>query len=301
MPRRQLISFDWAIKRLLRSKANFGILEGFLSELLRDDIHIEEILDGESNQHNDRNKFNRVDIKVRNQHGELVIIEVQFEQELDYLQRILFGTSKVIVEHMQRSAPYEKISKVISVNILYFDLGQGDDYVYHGYTQFTGVHTGHLLDLSEKQQEAFKKAGIAQIYPEYYLIKVNQFDGVARDSLDEWIYFLKEEAIEDSFQARGLKQAREQLDVLKLSDAARREYDTFIENRRYEISMLNSSYGSGRQDGMKEGMKEGMKKGVRKVALTMLREGAEPAFVAKVTGLSLPETESLQNDPENRS
>ena len=30
---RQLISFDWAIKRLLRNKANFGILEGFMSLL----------------------------------------------------------------------------------------------------------------------------------------------------------------------------------------------------------------------------------------------------------------------------
>jgi hypothetical protein len=29
---RKLISFDWAIKKILRSKANFGILEDFLSE-----------------------------------------------------------------------------------------------------------------------------------------------------------------------------------------------------------------------------------------------------------------------------
>ena len=40
---RKLISFDWAIKRLLRSQANFGILEGFLSELLFEDITIEAI------------------------------------------------------------------------------------------------------------------------------------------------------------------------------------------------------------------------------------------------------------------
>ena len=39
------ISFDWAIKKLLRSKANFGILEGFLSELLHEDIKIMEILE----------------------------------------------------------------------------------------------------------------------------------------------------------------------------------------------------------------------------------------------------------------
>ena len=35
MTARSMISFDWAMKRLLRNKANFEVLEGFLSELLR--------------------------------------------------------------------------------------------------------------------------------------------------------------------------------------------------------------------------------------------------------------------------
>ena len=48
--KRKLITFDWAIKRLLRSKANFGILEGFLSELLKEDITILDVLDSESNK-----------------------------------------------------------------------------------------------------------------------------------------------------------------------------------------------------------------------------------------------------------
>jgi len=60
MAMRKLILFDWALKKLLRSKANFGILEGFLSELLRDNIHILEILDSESNKDNARDKYNRV-------------------------------------------------------------------------------------------------------------------------------------------------------------------------------------------------------------------------------------------------
>jgi len=50
MSKRRLISFDWAMKKLLRSKANFEILEGFLSELLKDNIHILEILESESNK-----------------------------------------------------------------------------------------------------------------------------------------------------------------------------------------------------------------------------------------------------------
>ena len=117
MKKRKLISFDWAMKRLLRSKANFEILEGFLSELLNDDIHILEVLESESNKVAKDDKFNRVDLKVRNQKDEIVIIEVQYEREFDYLQRILYGTSRVITEHMNESDPYSNVVKVISVNI----------------------------------------------------------------------------------------------------------------------------------------------------------------------------------------
>ena len=118
---RKLITFDWAMKRLLRSKANFEILEGFLSELLGEDILILEILESESNKESKTDKFNRVDLKVKDSKGEIVIIEVQYERELDYLQRMLYGTSRVITEHQQESEAYSKLVKVISVNILYFD------------------------------------------------------------------------------------------------------------------------------------------------------------------------------------
>ena len=107
----------------------------------------------DSNKGQQKSKSNRVDIKVRNQKNQIILIEVQFEQELDYLQHILFGTSTAIVEHMHESALYRHVSKVISVNILYFDLGRGDDYVYVGRTEFTGLHTQHRLELSDKQRE----------------------------------------------------------------------------------------------------------------------------------------------------
>ncbi|MCI5142474.1 MAG: Rpn family recombination-promoting nuclease/putative transposase, partial [Candidatus Electrothrix sp. ATG1] len=148
MPQRKLISFDWAMKKLLRSKANFEILEGFLSELLKKEIRILEVLESESNKETRRDKFNRVDLKVRDEQDEILIIEVQYEREFDYLQRILFGTSKVITEHLEEGSPYSEITKVISVNILYFDLGQGNDYIYHGTTSFQGLHEQDLLQLS---------------------------------------------------------------------------------------------------------------------------------------------------------
>ena len=44
------IRFDWAMKRLLRNKANYVVLEGFLSSLLGKKFKIHRFLESESNQ-----------------------------------------------------------------------------------------------------------------------------------------------------------------------------------------------------------------------------------------------------------
>ena len=285
MSKRKLISFDWALKRLLRSKANYEVLEGFLSELLREEITILEILESESNKQQAIDKLNRVDLKVKNQHGEIILIEVQYEREFDYLQRILYATSKAIIEHMVESQAYEHVIKVISVNILYFDLGQGQDYVYHGKTHFTGIHKYDELKLSVKQQELFGKKYPYQLYPEFYLLKINQFNDVAKDRLDEWIFFLKNEEIKDDFQAKGLKKAKEVLDVLNLSEDDRAAYESYAENLRYQASMYQSSYGVGRLEGQAE---EKMN-----MARLMKQNGEPIEKIIRYTGLSKEDIESL--------
>ena len=94
------IRFDWAIKRLLRQKANFDVLEGFLTVMLREEIKIEEILESEGNQESADDKFNRVDIKALNSKGEIIIVEIQNTREIHYLERILYGVAKAITEHI---------------------------------------------------------------------------------------------------------------------------------------------------------------------------------------------------------
>jgi len=258
---RKLVSFDWALKRLLRSKANFGILEGFLSELLRDDIKILEILEGESNKQHERDKYNRVDLKVKNQHEQILIIEVQYQKELDFLHRILYGASKTLIEHLHESQYYDEIVKVISISIMYFDLGHGTDYIYHGTTRFIGMNNNDELQLSTDQKEFYGINLPYEIYPEYYLIKINNFNDIAKNTIDEWIYFLKNEEIKDNFSAKGLSEAKKELDILKLSDKERRAYNYYIEDMRYQASMFNSSFGDGLRKGKKEGKEEGREEG----------------------------------------
>ena len=117
--RDRYIRFDWAIKRLLRNKANFGVLEGLLTVLLGKEIHILDILESESNQQSEEDKFNRVDIKACDSENEIIIVEVQVTRELYYLERILYGVAKAITEHIELGHIYSEVKKVYSISILF--------------------------------------------------------------------------------------------------------------------------------------------------------------------------------------
>ena len=292
---RKLITFDWAMKRLLRSKANFDILEGFLSELLGEDIVILEILESESNKESKKDKFNRVDIKVKNSIGELIVIEVQYDRELDYLQRILYGTSRVITEQMLVSKPFSDLVKVISVNILYFDLGHGSDYIYHGSTTFRGMNNNDNLILDTRQQKLFGNKQIHNLFPEYYLIRINNFNDVAKTTLDEWVYFLKNEEIKDEFKAKGIQKAKKSFSILNLPEKERQAYSHYQDDLRYQASLVESNYGLGRLEGRDEGIALGIVKGIEKVALEMIKDGESNEKIKKYTGLMDDEIDGLRN------
>jgi hypothetical protein len=95
------IRFDWAIKRILRDKANFGVLEGLMTVLLGEPIKIMEILESESNRDSHEDKSNRVDVKAKTSEGEIIIVEVQLAREAHFMHRILYGTSKAVIEQLR--------------------------------------------------------------------------------------------------------------------------------------------------------------------------------------------------------
>jgi len=286
MKNRNLIRFDWAIKRLLRNKADFTVLGGFLTELLKQEVVIDSILESESNQKIDSDKFNRVDILVKNSKGELAIIEIQNENEYDYFHRMAYGTSKVITEYISVGEPYKNIKKVYSINIVYFDLGQGDDYVYHGKTDFLGMHKADKLKLSAKQTELLGgKTDPYEIYPEYYVLKVNNFDDIAKDTLDEWIYYLKNNDIKDEFKAKGIEEAKERWRVDNLPEEERKKYLKHIENLHYGASMAWS---------MKVDAEDELKlENTREIARELKKNGVSIELIVKSTGLTKEEIEKL--------
>ncbi|MEO1517535.1 MAG: Rpn family recombination-promoting nuclease/putative transposase [Bacteroidota bacterium] len=282
---KKYIRFDWAIKRLIRDKANFGILEGFLSELIGEEITIQSLLESEGNQQSEGEKFNRVDLLVKNSKKELIIIEIQNPHELDYFLRILFGIAKAITEYLKEDDPYSEIKKIISINIIYFNLGQGTDYIYKGTTQFKGIHKNDELQLSPSQKRLFGKQTIADLYPEIYLIKVNQFDDLAKNTLDEWIYFFKNSEIKDDFQARGLKEAHEKLKVANLPDEERKSYQRYLNNLHYQASIAQT---------LKIEAEEKVRRAQRDEIVREMKRELEPIEkIIRYTGLSREEIANL--------
>ena len=307
------IRFDWAMKRLLRNKANYGVLEGFLTTLLGQTIRISKLLESESNQEDEFDKHNRVDLLAENDKGQLFLIEVQNNSEYAYFQRMLFGTSKLVTEYIERGQPYKDVKKVYSVNIVYFSLGHGTDTVYHGKTEFRGIHNGEVLSLTPFQRQRFNASEVSDLYPEYYILKVNDFDKVAKTPLEEWIYYLNTGEVPSDATAPGLDLVREHLKLARMTkselDAYNRHLDNIVilkdnifterEEGREEGRAEGREEGraEGREEGLAEGRAEGRAEGIRQgfvqTAKRMREMGLDVQCISEATGLPVDEIEKL--------
>ena len=253
--------------------------------MLAQDIAIKSILESEGNKEDEDDKYNQVDLLCENAAGEVIIIELQFFPEMDYFHRILYGISKVITEYMSENDKYEEVKKVYSVNIVYFNLGHGIDYIYHGKMEFRGMHKGDELKLSQYQQNKFGKEYPSGIYPEIYIIKVSNFDDIAKDPLDEWIYFFKHTKLPEDYKALGLNEVEQKLKYDNMDTATKKQYDHYLKNVRVSESMLDTAKYEGEQTGIKKGKIEGK----IEIILKSFDAGLDIDLIVLITSMSRAE------------
>ena len=280
MDDKRIIRFDYAMKRMLRDKANFAILEGLIQVLTGRKLRIVEILESEGNQYDKDDEYNRVDIMAKDQSDDIIIVEVQLTRQRHYYERILYGTSKAIVDHISLGEGYEKVKKVYSINILYMNFGEGNDYLYHGTTKFIGVHTHDQLNLSDKENGAIVTKTAADIFPEYYIIRVNEFNDMATTPLEEWMDYLKNARIRPDTTTPGLQEAREKLNILRMNHQERLAYERVLIGQMNE----NESFETARHDGFEEGLEEGRRKAIKEMTQRLIDAGIDPKVIAKATG-----------------
>ena len=300
MPR-NIISFDWALKYTLRDKANFDVLEGLFSTILDRPVKIDDLLESESNQQTPDERLIRLDLKARLGDGELALIEFQYKPEHHFFRRLLFYTSKTLVEHVKSGSHYEELPKVYTISVCDFRLGRGDDYVYHGRQKFVGLHSQQELRLNSSEAKRMSLRVIEDIFPEYILISLGNFPDKVQTQLDEWLYTLKTGFVEESFSAPGLNQAAERLDLLKLNSEDRKRYEDFAFNQRIAINQTRAEVDDARNEGRVEGEAKGRVEGEaigrtkrdHELILQAHQQGRSTAEISQFLGIEIAIVQSI--------
>ncbi|ONI41670.1 hypothetical protein AN639_03350 [Candidatus Epulonipiscium fishelsonii] len=264
MKKRELISFEYAMKHILREEENLDILEGFLSALLKEDVTIVEILK------NKDNKETQMELLIKD--GKTIVV-IQHSKEDDYLGKMIWKTAKTILD---RNKNHTNIEKIISVNILYFNSCIGNGYIYKGETSFKdwqSIQTSELI--------------IARnIFPEYYLINIENFDNEAKNELDEWIYFFKHNTIREGAVSKILVSTKERLAVSRLTDKEKQSYEHYLkENNTVNVSILKNV--------KQEGINQGVYQEKIEVAKKAIMKGLKIDLIMEMTGLPFKEIEKL--------
>lgn len=292
------VRFDWAIKRLLRQKANFGVLEGFLTVFIGEPITILEILENHGEPRIVEDKYNRLDIKVLNTRGEIIIIEIQNIHEMHYLKRKLYGSAQTLTDYTYLEDSLSEIKKIYCISILYFKIDSGTDYIYRGYDRLTALHTGNNLRIQEKERDAIVSRPPSGILCENIIILANDYNnGTADTPIDEWMHYLKDTAITPDSKTPGLAEASGCLKYNSLSQGERYAYRTYIDDIMIDDQAIEAQRIEGRAERHKPAIAENYMKGREEERLRNARgmksEGIAPEIIALITGLTAEETASL--------
>jgi|GEM_PF-3293582 len=200
-------------------------------------------------------------------------------------------------------ASLERGLRLIIVAIIYSNVTHEDDDIYHGITQFQGIHKKDTLQLSDKEKEHYPSHinHLSNIFPEYYLLKISGFDLKIRSTLDEWVYALKEAEVRPEFQAKGIKEAGEKLTLLHLSQEERSAYDRYIGDIRISRSRLESSFYDGLSQGVTQGIAQGKAEGIAQglaqakaeIILNLHRSGLPAEKIAELANLNIQEVQGI--------
>ncbi len=305
MKNKPLISFDYAIKYLLKDKGDYEIVEGFISALLKSqgetkkDVKIIALLDTESNREDDMFKRSLADLIVEDEDHNRYIIEIERNLQQGFVHKACFNTSRLIVDNLSQGCKFEKIIKVIHISILYFPVG--NEPIHHGETIIKGIESKERLTVHIKDPKTGLVVDATDIFPEYFFISVPLFDDRLEKEIDDWLYVMKHNDVPEHFHSPYMEKVKEKLNVLKMTVGERNSYFAYKKHVFTDIDVMSTA----REEGLKEGMAQGIAKGIAKgiaegekakaleVARKMLSKDGDANMISEFTGLSIEEIRNL--------
>jgi hypothetical protein len=285
-----LISFDFAIKYLLKNKGDYDIIEGFISALFASQgyppIKINALLDTESNKEELELKKSIADLVVEDGEGNKYIVEIERAYTPNFMHKACFNSSRLVVDGIYGSQDYTTIKKIFHISLLYFSTKGMQKPIYHGKTIVHEVDTKHPVDVSIAN-EGLVIFNTPNVFPEYFFISVPMFDDVINTEIDEWLYVMKHSEIKQSFKSPYMAKVAERLAVIKMSAEERNEYIYYQKQSVHSQDILQAAETKGRAEGR---FKEKVE-----IALNLLRQNLPLDVISSATGLSKDELNELKS------
>jgi predicted transposase/invertase (TIGR01784 family) len=292
-----LVSFDYAIKYLLRDKGDYSIVEGFISALLKTigykPVKIVALLESESNKEDSKSKRSLADLIVEDHHK--YIIEIERSVKDSFVHKSLFNTSRLIIDNLAQREDYTQIVKVFHISLLYFPIGSGNGAIYHGKTIAHEVETKEKLSVHIKNQETGEIFDATDILPEYFYISVPLFNGRLEKEIDGWLHVMKYDKVPENYHSSYMEQVAEKLSILKMTSEERANYSYYQKKLYNDRDELQAAVNRGRQEGIQIGEEKGKTEEKIKIAKTMLYQAYSVSEISAVTGLSLEEIAKLSS------
>ena len=303
---------DLFARYLLGKNGNEDLLENLVNATLSDfnfeEVKDLEIIDPFNLSENIDLKESIIDVKAKTKDNKTVIIEFQLCGNKNFIDRIFYYISKNIVSELKEGENYQEVQKIISINLLDFNLDFGDNGKPH--------RCFKLID-TENQN-------ISLDYIQMHLIEVQRFiDILEKSTIKElkknklltWMKFFTSNNLENI--EKELKEANpimtkaiEEYKRFTSDDKLMRAYaarDAFLVGQKMMLSRerkegikegIEKGIEKGIKKGRKEGKLEGLKEGQISMAKAMKKDGADIKLISKYTGLSIEEIRKLRPDGE---
>ena len=285
-----LVSFDYAIKYLLKDKGDYSIVEGFISALLNTrgykNVKIIALLETETNKEDSKSKRSLADVIVEDEDHHKYIIEIERNVKDSFIHKACFNTSRLIVDNLAQREDYTQIIKIFHISLLYFPIGSGNGAIYHGKTIIHEIETNEKLSVHIKNKETGEIFDATNILPEYFYISVPLFNDRLEKEIDDWLHVMKYDKVPKNYHSPYMSQVAEKLSILKMTKEERELYSYYqkkLYNDRDELKFAEA-----------KGEARGEARGKEEVAKNLLKAGIALDLISNATGLSLEQIEKLK-------
>jgi predicted transposase/invertase (TIGR01784 family) len=283
MADKPLISFDYAIKYLLKDKGGYEVVEGFISALLKSqgykDVKIVALLDAESNKEDTLSKRSLADLIVEDEEHHKYIVEIERNIQQNFVHKACFNTSRLIVDHIAEGTDFTKIVKVFHISILYFPVG--NEPIHHGQTNIRGIESKEKLTVHLRNPDTDAVIDATDILPEYFFISVPLFNNRLEKEIDDWLYVMKHDDVPKTFHSPYMQKVADKLSILKMTPEERNAYYAYMKQVYTDRDSLETMLTRGEQ------------KKARKIAKRMIIDGMPLEKVAKITELGIETVQEL--------